>query len=94
MNTLVKRTLILTLLALTILSISACGMVNVEVEPGPAGENSEKKTEPSPTEEILPTEITSEKDEDQGTTTAIAWYGRVVGLPEGAEFNDFLLLYP
>jgi hypothetical protein len=94
MNTLVKRTLLLTLLALTILSISACGLVNVEVEPSPAGENGEKATEPSPTEEILPSESTPEEKKDQGPSAVVAWYGHVVGLPEGAEFDDFLLLHP
>jgi len=77
--------------------ISACGTLQIGVEQAtqeveetiPLPESDTSDVELSGKESIVP-----EEDVQQHPVTVTAWTGRIIGQPEGAEFDDFLLLQP
>lgn len=86
------------MLVLASLLLAGCGLLDVGTEtPTSPIETEEPPTQAPSTEEptltnTVPPEPTA--TEEAPTEKAIAWYGRIVSLPAGGQYDDYLFIYP
>jgi len=104
----IQKTYIVIAVTVLILGILACGSVQVGVvtptpegEVQPVNEDQEPESEQaaleeaeSQTENEVVSEPVQEAPEPSNTQAVTAWLGHIASLPEGSQFDDFVILSP